>query len=188
MDIENLIETVLGLNAEVITPTQMVSRAVTVYVLALVMVRVGNKRFLGKNTAFDVILAIVFGSVISRAINGSAPFFPTLLASFVLVMLHWLISSLAFRVASFRGTVKGHERWLMQDGKIDWDVMAQSSITEHDLMKAIRAEMRENTLDNVQEAVLERDGSISILPKPTEPKVIDVIIAEGVQMVRIQLE
>jgi len=32
-----------------------------------------NSRFMGKNTVFDVVLGIVFGAAISRAINGSGP-------------------------------------------------------------------------------------------------------------------
>ena len=45
----------------------------------LAIVRLGSKRFLSKATAFDVIVGIMLGSVMSRAITASASFFPTLL-------------------------------------------------------------------------------------------------------------
>ena len=51
-----------------------------IYVAAVLMVRVGEKRFLGKNTVFDVILGIVLGSVVSRAVTGFSPFFTKLVA------------------------------------------------------------------------------------------------------------
>lgn len=165
MEIQQFVETALGLNAEEVNAQQIVARAVVVYILALIMIRVGNKRFLGKNTAFDVILAIILGSVVSRAINGDAPFFPTLVAGFILVMLHWMMSSMAFHIVGFRTVVKGHERWLIKDGEIQWDEMRNSSITKNDLMKAVRAQLHQNTLDDVTGAVLERDGSISLLTK-----------------------
>jgi uncharacterized membrane protein YcaP (DUF421 family) len=48
-------------------------------------VRLGSKRFLGQTSAFDTIVGIMLGSIMSRAINSSAPFFPTLIAGVVLV-------------------------------------------------------------------------------------------------------
>ena len=46
---------------------EMAMRACIVYVCALAIVRLGDKRFLGKPTAFDAVLGIIFGSVVSRA-------------------------------------------------------------------------------------------------------------------------
>ncbi len=44
------------------------------FAAALVMVRSGDKRFFARKSAFDVILGFMLASVLSRAINGSAPF------------------------------------------------------------------------------------------------------------------
>ncbi|HEY0336728.1 MAG TPA: hypothetical protein VGC70_05260, partial [Burkholderiales bacterium] len=55
----------------------MAIRAVVVYVVVLAITRSGHKRFLGKGTAFDVIIGILLGSIASRAITGNAAFFPT---------------------------------------------------------------------------------------------------------------
>src|SRR3954467_15198928 len=44
-------------------------------------------------TAFDVILGIMLGSMVSRAIAGTAPFLPTLAASSTLLAVHWLFSA-----------------------------------------------------------------------------------------------
>lgn len=52
-------------------------RTVVVYVVSLVLVRLGNKRFMAQASAFDLIVAIMLGSVMSRAINGSAPLPPS---------------------------------------------------------------------------------------------------------------
>jgi hypothetical protein len=57
---------------------QMALRAVVVYVVTVIIVRLGKKRFMGQGTAFDVILGIMLGSIVSRAITGNAPFFPAL--------------------------------------------------------------------------------------------------------------
>src|SRR3569623_614527 len=97
----------LGNYAENAGPVQIALRTILVYVSALVVVRVASKRFLSQATAFDVIVAIMLGSIMSRAIDGSAPFLPTLLTASVLVGLHWIFALLAYHTSWFGALVKG---------------------------------------------------------------------------------
>lgn len=86
----------LGLDTQQLNSWQMGLRAAIIYLAALIMVRIaGDRRFIGKYAAFDVILSIIFGSTLSRAINGSSAFFPTIFAGFVLVAMHWLFGAIA---------------------------------------------------------------------------------------------
>jgi uncharacterized membrane protein YcaP (DUF421 family) len=57
---------------------QVSLRALIMFIAALIIVRLGSKRFLARKTAFDFILAFMLGSMLSRAINGSAELLPTL--------------------------------------------------------------------------------------------------------------
>jgi hypothetical protein len=81
--IEGLLRLALGLGAgeEQLNAAQMALRAVVVYVVTVIIVRLGKKRFMGQGTAFDVILGIILGSIVSRAITGNAPFFAALAAA-----------------------------------------------------------------------------------------------------------
>ncbi|MCL4302560.1 MAG: DUF421 domain-containing protein [Anaerolineae bacterium] len=166
----------------------MALRALIVYIAALVMVRLGEKRFLGKNTAFDVILGIILGSVVSRAINGSAGFWSTLGAGFVLVGLHWLFAVLAFHSDWFGTLIKGRTRLLVKNGEIRWTAMRKSNISQNDLLGALRSEARTSSPDEVKEAHLERSGNISVIRANQEPKILEVTVREGVQTIRIQIE
>ncbi len=76
----DFLESLLGLAAEPrnLTFIQISLRGVIVMVAALVMIRLGTKRSLAEKTAFDAVLLIVLASVLARAVNGSAAFFPTL--------------------------------------------------------------------------------------------------------------
>jgi hypothetical protein len=42
------------------------------------MVRLSSKRSLAEKTAFDAVLLVIIASVLARAINRSAAFFPTI--------------------------------------------------------------------------------------------------------------
>jgi uncharacterized membrane protein YcaP (DUF421 family) len=158
-----------------------------VYALALLLVRIGSKRFLSQATAFDVIVAIMLGSILSRAINGSAPFIPTILASAALVGLHWVFAALAYGTSFFGPLLKGEPRLLIKDGKVQEGEMRAAKLSNHDLEQALRLQSRQDP-SRIKRAYLERNGSISIVPFEKEPCILDVAADQGVQTIRIKLE
>jgi len=187
-EIEGVLQLVLGLGLESkdINALQMGLRAVVVYVVTVLMVRLGKKRFMGRATAFDVILGIMLGSIVSRAVTGNAPFLPALVASAVLLLMHWLFSATALRWHTFGGAVKGHSQVLVRDGSIDWEAMRTAHMTEHDLWEDLRGKNISH-LEQVAEARLERNGQLSVIKAQQAPKVMEVRVAEGVQTVRIEI-
>ena len=170
LQIQSFLDRALGLGLENkdINVGQMSLRAIIVFVLAIAMIRIGNKRFMGKNAALDVLLGIVFGSMVSRAITGNAPFLPTLVASFVLILLHWVASAIAFRSQGFGTLVKGHDSTLVRDGEIQWEAMRKAHLTEHDLLEAIRNSGKQPDVREVASAHLERNGDISVIMRESD--------------------
>jgi uncharacterized membrane protein YcaP (DUF421 family) len=187
-EIGKLLRLALGLGADdrQITMAQMALRAVVVYVVTVIIVRLGKKRFMGQGTAFDVILGIILGSIVSRAITGNAPFFPALAAAAVLVAMHWLLSGIALRWHGFGVAFKGHERLLVRDGRIDWATMRQAHMSERDLWEDLRGK-GVSRLEQAAEARLERSGELSVIWARGEPKVVEIGVADGVQTVRVEL-
>ena len=186
--IERMLQTALGLGADQLTVPQMLVRTVVVYAFTVLIVRWGEKRFFGKNTAFDLVLSIILGSVISRAINGGARFFPTLLASAGLVGLHRLLAVLAFRSDRLGDWIKGQTRVLVRDGEVDWNSMEESHLTEHDLLGALRLKGQIGDVSKVKVARLERSGDVSVIPRKGDPRVVDASIEDGVQVIRLVIE
>ena len=188
--IADQIQTFLGYDRDVgdVNAIQMALRTVLIYAGTLLLIRLGSKRFLSQATAFDVIVGIMLGSVMSRAINGSAPLVPTVLAGAAFVGLHWLLSVLAFRVSWFGPIVKGKPVLLIKDGEIQRQGMRETGMSEHDLTQALRLQARQTDPSKVELAYLERGGSISVVPRRDEPRIIDVSIADGVQTVRIEID
>lgn len=153
----------LGLESKDINAAQMSLRAAIVFVISIAMLRLGNQRFLGRSTALDVMLGLIYGALMSRAITGNAPLFPTLAAGLVLVVLHWVLAAIAFRSHRFGNFVKGHERTLVRDGEIDWDELRKTHVSEHDLNEALRNHGKTPDVSRVKSAHLERNGDISIV-------------------------
>ena len=182
-----LIQTLLGLDAESLNAGQMAARAVLTFVVTIAVVRLGDKRLFGKGTAFDIIVAIMIGSVMSRAITDSSPLFPTWIAGLVLVGMHRLLALLAYR-GWFGPLVKGNPVLLVKDGQVRREGMREANVTEKDLEQAMRTTGSEPDPSGVRLAYLERDGSISVVPRSREPRVLDIAVADGVQTVRIAVE
>ena len=156
----------LELQNQDLTIWQMSLRAFVIFIAAIAMIRFADKRFMGKHTSLDVLLGIVFGSVLSRAITGNAPFFPTLAAALTLVLSHWIMSAWAFRSKRFSRFLKGRDHALIKDGEIQWPAMKKGHISEDDLREAMRIRGKEPQLREVESAHLERDGEISIVTRP----------------------
>ena len=178
----------VGTDASDFTALQVCLRALLVYLAGLAILRAEN-RFLGKETALDILLGFVLGSLLSRSINGSAPLGASIAGAVALVGLHRGLASLAFRFPGFGALVKGRPRPLVRDGEIDWDGMRRQRITRRDLDEALRLKAHLDDPAKVREARFERNGEISVLPREEArpPRVVDVAVEKGVQTVRIVL-
>ena len=124
------IQAFLGYERDVgdVNALQMALRTMMIYAVTLVLIRLGSKRFLSEATAFDVIVGIMLGSVMSRAINGSAPLFPTLLAGVVFIGLHWSLAALSFHTNWFGSLVKGSPVLLIKAGQIQKQGVGQAGL------------------------------------------------------------
>jgi uncharacterized membrane protein YcaP (DUF421 family) len=165
--INNFLGPLLGLGADPkdLTFLQVSLRGVIVFLAALLMVRMGSKRSLAEKTAFDAVLIVVLASVLSRAINGSAGFYTSIGASFVLVLLHRFFAWIACRSHVFGKLIKGSPAVIIEDGKLDARTMRRHLVSEHDLEEDLRLDGNLEDFSKVRVARVERSGDISFIKK-----------------------
>lgn len=157
----------LGLNADVetITASQMAVRAVLVFIAALAMLRVAGPRTFGRDTAFDLVLKITLGSMLSRAVVAASPFAATLVACAVFVGLHRLLAMLAYHYKGIGWLIKGESSLLAEKGELLRANMRQNEITEKELLEGLRETANTQSLDQIKTVHLERSGKISVVKK-----------------------
>lgn len=179
----------LGQEPKSFSTLEMSLRAILIYLGGWAILRAGGNRFLGRETAFDIVLGFVLGSMLSRAINGSAPLFVTLAASALLVLLHQVLAWLTYRSHGFGLLLKGRAETLIQDGQVLEEGLRKHQISQGDLEEALRLNGRVADPSQVQEARFERNGDISVLKRKDkrEPKVVEVRVQDGVQTIRIEI-
>jgi uncharacterized membrane protein YcaP (DUF421 family) len=166
---------------------QIAARGIVVYLGGLIVVRIGKSRLISRTTSLDVILGFILGSLLSRGITGHASLSGTLLASAVIVAVHWVLTAIACRSHWFGTVFKGNSELVVENGALLVRPMLHSHISEHDLIEQLRLRGVDD-LQKVRAAFKERNGEISVLHQEAPPRVIDVRVENGVQTVRIALE
>ena len=155
----------LGTKPEDLTFVQISLRGAIVFIATLVIVRLGHKRSLSRKTAFDAVLLVILASVLSRAINGSAAFFPTLGGGLVLVLLHRLLALIAYHSHWFGKLIKGQPDLIVEEGNLILPSMRRNHISRHDLEEDLRLDAQMEDASQVRTARVERSGDISFIVK-----------------------
>jgi len=140
-------------------------RCFIIFVVGLALVRIGDRRSLAQKTAFDAIFIVLIGSMLSRAINGTAPFFVTIAGGIALMIIHRIFAFGACKSHSFGKLIKGQPTTLVRNGEIDWEKMKQKLVSKHDFEEDLRLDAKTEDVSTIQLARLERSGDISFIKK-----------------------
>ncbi|GAB3837016.1 DUF421 domain-containing protein [Hymenobacter jeollabukensis] len=164
----SFLDQLLGLRADsrTIEAYQMAARAVLVFFVALALLRLSGKRTFGSNSPFDVVIQVIFGAVLSRAVVAASPLGGTLAACAVLAALHRLLAWAAHRSHFVGRVIKGSSYVLVQEGRIMHGNLRRNNLSRRDLLQGLREAGQTDDLNAIQTARLERDGRISVVLKP----------------------
>jgi uncharacterized membrane protein YcaP (DUF421 family) len=140
------------------------AKTTIVYLFLVVGLRLLGKRELGQMTIYDLVLLIVLANSVQNSMVGSdTSLFGGLIAGATLLILNKLLNSAMNRSKRLRSLMVGEPRLILNNGKLIYSHMAKEGITKEQVMAALR-EHGLNSLDQAQIAVLEVDGSISVVP------------------------
>jgi uncharacterized membrane protein YcaP (DUF421 family) len=145
-----------------LTVAQECARAALVLAYGLILVRFAGRRVFGRWSAIDIVVSIIVGSNLSRALTGSAPLWGTLAASTLLMFLHWLLAQGAARWPLVSRLVEGRARELGRDGRIGNRKDLRVAISDADLAEALRQAGVER-VEDTRLVMLEPSGKISVL-------------------------
>ncbi len=159
-----IMEMLIGKGSD-LSGIQMSIRSVIIFFLALVMLRIAGIRTFGKKSAFDNVIIIMLGAVLSRAIVGSSPFIPTVAAGLTMVIIHRILGLLSYKYDFLGKLVKGDKVLLYRFDKPNQKNMQKTQLSHKDIMEEIRLQLHEEDLDSVKEIWMERNGEVSITRK-----------------------
>jgi uncharacterized membrane protein YcaP (DUF421 family) len=146
-------------------PLQMAMRAIVVFLIALVLIRISGRRSFGQRSPFDSVVVILLGATLSRVIVGASPFIATVVASFMIVVCHRLLAWACIRSRGLERLVGGVEREVFRNGAFNTRELDAALITRTDVQESVRQKTGSRSMDDVAAAILERNGEVSVIRK-----------------------
>ena len=119
---------------------ELVARALLVYVALLVMIRIAGKRDVGQLSVIDLLVILLIAEGVSSAIQGANESVTGgIIIAGVIVAANRLIALAGDFVPLFSNVVEGTPTDLVRQGKMLRESMHKESITEDELMTAVRS-------------------------------------------------
>ncbi|GAB3510395.1 DUF421 domain-containing protein [Emticicia fontis] len=148
-----------------LTALQMACRAIAVFFIAFILIRIAGRRSFGLRTPIDNIIVILLGAILSRAVIGSSPFIPIIFASLVICVLHRIFGWLFTRYNDFGGIVEGEKIILYENNHFIDQNMKRGLVRKEDIMQAVRKATFLDSIDGIDKIYLEHNGEISIIKR-----------------------
>ena len=143
---------------------QIAIRVLVVYVAFLIALRIFGKRELGQFTLADLVLILLVANAVQPAMTGpDLSLLGGLLILATLFAANLGIAYLRVHSGRARAVLQGHPTVIARDGQWYDDVMRHEGVDEDDALMALR-EHGLSKVEDVELAVLEVDGSISVVP------------------------
>lgn len=142
----------------------IILRTVVVYAVILVGLRLAGKREIGQMTVFDLVVLLLIANAVQNAMVGpDTSLVGGILAAVVLLLLNTIVARLDLRWPRLRRFVEGSPTLLVLHGEVIADHLWREGLDKEMLETALR-EHGVADLNQVEMAVLEIDGSISVVP------------------------
>lgn len=144
----------------------VIIRSTIIYFFIFLVLRMAGKRTLSEMTTFDLVLVLIISEATQQALlNDDKSIMGGMLAILTLVFLDVVLGLLSARSKIFDKVVNGVPMLLIHNGTMYPDRMKRSRIQEDDILEAARKLHGLESINEIKTAVLEKDGSISIIPK-----------------------
>lgn len=142
---------------------EFILRAVIVYFVVMLMLRLSGKRAVGQFTPFDMVLLILIGNAVQNGMNGGDNSLPAaLLLCAVLVVLNYATAYLSSRNRKLHDLVEGVPVLLARKGKVFDNVLKRENLSREGFDEALR-QAENGKFEDIEYAMLETNGKISFV-------------------------
>jgi uncharacterized membrane protein YcaP (DUF421 family) len=148
---------------------EVVLRTAVVYLFLIAVIRISGKREVGQMSVLELVVILIISDAVQNSMVGeNTTIWGGLVAVLTLLGLDYGLKALTARSRRLRTAIEGEPRLLVRDGR-----MLERALREENIEpQQVRAAMREHgftDLTDVRLAVLETDGSISVIGRDDKP-------------------
>ena len=146
----------------------IVFKTVLLYFFIVVVYRIMGKKEIGKLSIIDLIVSILIAELAAISIEQyEKSILISIIPIICLVLIEMLFSYIGIKSPKFRKIVEGSPVVIIKNGKLNFEAMSKLRYSLDDLV----TQLREQSIKNIEEvnyAVLENNGKLSIFEKETE--------------------
>ena len=141
-------------------------RAILLYILVLIVMRLMGKREIGQLQPFELAISIMIADLASIPMTDSGvPITNGIIPILGLLVMHLLISLINMKSIKAREIICGRPTILVYRGKINEKALKKERFTINELEERLRGNNIFNFGD-VEYAILETSGQVSVIQKP----------------------
>jgi uncharacterized membrane protein YcaP (DUF421 family) len=140
-------------------------RTAIIYLFLVVAIRVSGKREVGQMSVLELIVILIISDAVQNSMVGdNVSVWGGMVAVATLLILDFALRTLSLRSMRVRKAIQGEPRLLVRDGQLLESALRDEGISPEEVQVAVRAQGIER-IDEVALAVLETNGSISVIPR-----------------------
>ncbi len=144
---------------------EVVLRTAIVYLFLVAAIRLTGKRQVGQMSVLELVAILVISDAVQNSMVGeNTSLWGGIVAVITLLGLDTLIKTATGRSRRLRNVVEGEPRLVVRDGRLLQRALDEEKIEAEDVRAAVRAAGLAR-VDEVRLAVLETDGTISVIPR-----------------------
>lgn len=157
-------------------------RALIIYFFVITAVRLMGKRQVGELKPHELVITILLSAIAVIPLEeNSMPLANCLVPIMLFISLEILVAALSMKSLKFRNLIQGRPIFIIRKGKLDQKKLRELRFTVDDIVDALRQKDIFD-LSEVEDAIIETNGSISVLPKaenkPLTPADVSISVEE----------
>ena len=143
-------------------------RAIVLYILVLIVMRLMGKREIGQLQPFELAISIMIADLAAVPMADiGIPISSGVMPILGLLVMHLVISIINIKSTKAREIICGKPSILIFRGKVDEDMLRKERFTINELEERLRNNNIFN-IGDVEYAILETSGQVTVIPKPNK--------------------
>lgn len=144
---------------------ELIGRGLLVYFFLILLLRSTGKRQIGQMSPFDLVLLMVLSNAVQNSMSGGDNSVTAgLILAVTLVAANWIVGRVTSSSKMMEQLIDGDPQVLFHNGKVYDTILKSAQITRQELIAAVHKAGYAD-LENIHAAILENDGTISVIPK-----------------------
>ena len=144
---------------------ELIARGLFVYFFLILILRSTGKRQIGQMSPFELVLLMVLSNAVQNSMTGGDHSITSgIILAVTLVLANWTVGKLTSSSKVMEELIEGDPQVLFHNGIVYEKVLKDAQVTRQELIAAVHKAGYAD-LDAIRAAILENDGTISVIPK-----------------------